>query len=547
MLDLILRGGTLVDGSGAPRRRADVGIQGDRIAAVGQLADDVAAREVDINGLTVAPGFVDLHAHSDLSLLSDGRARSKIHQGVTTEVVGNCGLSPFPAPAERAAEVRRAVAIVDLDAAVPMTWNTVRGYRDVLGGSGTAVNVVVLAGHVALRVAIAGDAPGVLSDADLARLADGADAALEGGAVGLSTGLMYPPARFADGRELEVLGHAVARHDAILAAHMRDYGPQLLDAVEEVVAVARVTGCRLQISHLAVAGRRNWGSVRRALDIVDAAIADGLDIGVDIYPYLAGSANLSQLLPGWAQEGGSDVVAGRLHDASVRSRIREDWTESLQLGWDEVFVSLVDPELEAVALGKSVEEVARAWDTDADDAALELIARTADRVQMVAFGRSDDDLDAVLRHDAAAIGSDGFSLDPDGPTGLGRPHPRSYGCYPRLLGKYVREEGVLTLERAVAMSTSVPAARLAIGDRGLVREGAFADLVVFDADRIIDRATFEDPATFPDGIVHVLVNGTAVIVDGAEQTVDPLPGHVVVRDRARNSQDQHQDHHKETA
>lgn len=527
MLDLILEGGTLVDGSGAPRRRADVGVQGDRIAAVGDLARIEAEQRIDVSGLVVAPGFVDIHSHSDLTLLSDGRGRSKIHQGVTTEVIGNCGLGHAPAPPERAAAVRRASALIDIDPGVGVGWTGVGGYLDALRAAGTASNVAVLIGHVAMRVAVAGDTPGPLDPSGLRQLAEVADAALDEGAVGLSTGLMYPPALFADAAELEVLGRAVADHDAVFAMHMRNYGDELVPAVREAIAVARTTGCRLQISHLAVAGRRNWGSVARALALVEEALADGLDVGVDCYPYLAGSANLSQLLPGWAQEGGSDAVADRLGDPDVRRRIREEWRTALLLGWDEVFVSMVDAELEAIALGRPVAEVAVALGLEADDAALELIARTRDRVQMVAFGRSPDDLEAALRHPATVIGSDGLALDPDGPTGAGRPHPRSYGCYPRLLGRVVREEGTLTLERAIAMSTSLPAARAGLTDRGVVREGAFADLVVLDADRVIDRATFEEPARFPDGILHVLVNGEAVLADGAEPTADARPGRVL--------------------
>jgi N-acyl-D-amino-acid deacylase len=301
-----------------------------------------------------------------------------------------------------------------------------------------------------------------------------------------------------------------------------------VDAVEEALAVARATGCRLQLSHLAVAGRRNWGSVARALERVDHARAEGLDVGVDIYPYLAGSANLSQLLPGWAQEGGSPAVTARLADPQVRARIRDEWVTTLHLGWDEIRVSLVDDDLRDQVLGRTIVEAGDAMGMPADEAALELIARTEDRVQMVAFGRSEGDLLSVLHHEAAAIGSDGLALDPDGPTGVGRPHPRSYGCYPRLLGRVVREDRTLSLERAVQMATSVPARRAGIVDRGVIREGAFADLVVFDPARVVDRATFEEPARFPHGIQHALVNGVAVVRD--DEQVDPArPGRVLER------------------
>jgi N-acyl-D-amino-acid deacylase len=524
--DLVIAGGLLVDGTGAAGRPADVGVTADRIVAVGDLSGLEADARLEAAGHVVCPGFVDLHGHSDLTLLSDGRARSKVRQGVTTEVVGNCGLSPSPAPRARRDQVRRAVALIDLDPAVEVRWEGIAGYREAVARARPAVNVAPLSGHVAIRTAVAGGAAGPLDDHDIRRVEALADGALAEGAVGLSTGLMYPPARCADARELRALGRAAARYDALLATHMRDYADRLLASVEEAVAVARETGCRLQLSHLAVAGRRNWGTVRYALELVDRARAEGLDVGVDIYPYLAGSANLSQLLPGWAQEGGSAAIVERLAGPVVRRRIRDEWAESLHLGWDEVLVSLVDGPLTEQVLGRSIADAAAALDRAPDELALELIASTGDRVQMVAFGRSPADLEAVLCHPAAAIGSDGLALDPDGPTGRGRPHPRSYGCYPRLLGRVVREEGLLSLERAIAMSTSVPAARARLRDRGVVAPGAFADLVVLDRASVLDLATFEVPATFPQGIRDVIVNGQVVVRDGVQRD-EVRPGRVL--------------------
>ena len=527
--DLILTGGTLIDGSGVPGRLADLAVTGDRIAAItapGGFAVADARERVDVTGLVITPGFVDIHTHSDTTLLSDGRGTSAVRQGTTTQVTGNCGMSPAPAPPERRDAVRRAISIIDLDPAVAWDWSTFAEYRARLAGAGTALNVAPLVGHVALRVAINGDDPGLLDAATRDRLEAEADRALDEGAVGISTGLMYPPAMFADLAEFAALGRAVKRHDAIFSVHMRNYGDTLLPAVEEAIAVARETGCRLQISHLAVAGRRNWGSVRRAIALIDQGRADGLDIAADIYPYLAGSANLSQLLPNWAQEGGSLAITERLGDPLVRARIKDEWVPGLHLGWDEVFVSLVDADLAGLVLGRSIVDAGAALGLPADAAALELMWRTEDRVQMVAFGRSPDDLLAVLEHPATSIGSDGLALDRDGPTGNGRPHPRSYGCYPRLLGRVVREDGTLTLERAIAMSTSIPAARVRLMDRGTLREGAFADIAVFDPATILDLNSFEDPTRFPGGIAHVLVNGTFTLRDGVQRD-DARPGRVL--------------------
>ena len=322
-----------------------------------------------------------------------------------------------------------------------------------------------------------------------------------------------------------MIGRTAARHDRLFAAHMRNYNDRLIEAVQEVLDVARATGCRLQVSHLAVAGKRNWGKVPQALELIDRARADGLDVAADIYPYVAGSANLSQLLPEWSQAGGAPEIVARLGDREERRRIVEDWRTSLFFGWDEVEIVLVDPGMES-DIGKTVAQIAAERGADPNEIAMDLIRDTENRVIMVAYGRSEDDLRAVLSHPVTSIGSDSLAMDPDGPSGIGRPHPRNFGCYPRFLGRYVRDQGLVSLETAVAMCTSLAADRVGLSDRGRLVEGAAADVVVFDADRIIDRATFEDPKQFPVGIEHVLVNGTPV-VERSEQLDERRPGRLL--------------------
>jgi N-acyl-D-amino-acid deacylase len=523
MFDLIVGGGTLIDGTGAPGRPADVGVSAGRIAAIGDLGAAEADVRIDAAGLVVAPGFVDLHSHSDLSLLSAPGAPSKVRQGVTTEINGNCGMGPFPYPAARADEIRDANSTIDPDRAVDWSWRDLPGYATALQTVGIAVHSAPLVGHIPLRIAAAGQAARPLDTAETEALVRELEAALDDGAIGFSTGLMFPPAMSAERDELLAIGRTVARRGRLFAAHFRNYSDRMLEGVEEMLDIARSTGCRMQLSHLAVAGRRNWGKVPRALELIDAARRDGVDVAADIYPYVAGSANLSQLLPGWAQAGGGPAIVERLGRAADRDRIMRDWETELFFGWDEVEVASEEPGMEET-LGLTVDAVGELWGIEGGLAALELIRRSEDRVIMVAYGRSEDDMRAVLRHEATSIGSDGLAMTPDGPTGAGRPHPRNYGCYPRFLGRYVRDEGLVTLEQAIAMCTSRPADRAGLRDRGRIAEGAAADLVVFDPLRVIDTATFREPAGEPVGIHDVVVRGVPVLRDGMPTGARPGDG-----------------------
>ncbi|MBM4408076.1 MAG: D-aminoacylase [Chloroflexi bacterium] len=527
MFDLIIRGGSLIDGSGSPRRRSDVGVREGRVAALGDLSAAEAADTIDAAGRIVAPGFVDIHTHSDFTILSDPRARSSVRQGVTTEVIGNCGMSPAPLTDARAAEIRDALKGIDPDPAVRASWRSFAEYAAAVERARPAINVAPLIGHITLKVAAGGNEARPATTDERATMVRLLDESFEAGAVGLSTGLMFPPAMSADFDELVALGRAVARHGRLFAVHMRNYNDRLLGAVEEAIAVARATGCRLQVSHLAVAGRRNWGKVPQALALIDRARGEGLDIGTDIYPYVAGSANTSQILPEWAQAGGAPAIVERLGDEAERRRILEDWRSSRFIDWDEVEIVLVDPGMEEL-LGLTVEEIGRRRGIDPSLAVLDLIRDTENRAMSVGYGRSEDDLLAVLCHEATSIGSDGVAMDPDGPSGVGRPHPRSFGCYPRFLGRYVRDQGLVTLEGAIAMATSRPAERIGLADRGLVAEGRRADLVVVDPETVLDNATFAEPHRFPAGIEEVIVAGSRVIAAG-EQRDDVRPGGVVRR------------------
>ncbi|MDF5756384.1 D-aminoacylase [Spongiactinospora sp. TRM90649] len=513
MTDLLITGGAVVDGTGAPPRPADVAVADGRVQAIGDLTGRPAARTIDASGHVVTPGFVDVHTHSDLTLLSGPLAQSAVRQGVTTVVVGNCGLGVTPVAADSGA-LRAAAAYLDLDPAVRWDWTDVPGYLAAFDAARPSVNVAALVAHIPLRAAAVGFGDRPASAAELDRMRGLLGDALAAGAAGVSTGLVYAPACYAHEDELAALGATAAAHGRMFAWHVRDYADGLLGSVSQALRVAADTGCRTQISHLVAVGRRNHGSVARALELIDDARAAGADVAFDVYPYLAGNAPLSQLLPAWAQEGGDGPTRERLAEPGVRARVVAEWAD-MPLTWDDITISRTPDDL---GTGRTVAALSEG---DPARAALDLLAAHGNAVLMVAGGRSERDLLDALTHPASVIGSDGQALDPDGPTGRGAPHPRSYGCYPRLFAEYVRRPGGLTLAEAVRKCTSAPAERAGLAGRGVLRAGSIADIAVFDPERIADRATFTAPQQYPDGIRAVIVGGRRVVEDGAHGGARP--------------------------
>ena len=508
--DLLLTGGLVVDGTGAPPRHADVLVHDGRIAAVGENPG-ADADERDVTGRVVCPGFVDIHTHSDLTLLSDPRALSKVHQGVTTEVVGNCGLGVAP-PGTDAEGLRGAVSYLDLDPAVEWPWHDLAGYLDAVDAAWPGVNVAALVGHLPLHAAVCGLTDRPASTVDLDRMTGLLGDALDAGAVGLSTGLVYAPLPYVREEELVALARVTASRNKVFAWHIRNYDDDLVDSAAQAVRVARETGCRTQISHLQAVGPRNWGGVRHVLDLVDAALADGFDVGVDVYPYLHGNAPLAQLLPAWAQDGGQAVWMPKLRDPAVRDRVRTQWTDR-ESRWDEITISWTARPAPDPEIGRSVAELAAERGSTGSEVVLDILAELGMGVMMTAGGRSETDLLTVLVHPASVVASDGLALDPNGVTGAGLPHPRSYGTFPRYLTRYGRDD----LADAVRRCTSAPAARVGLTDRGVLRPGAPADVVVFDPATLTDTATFTAPHRFAAGIDLVLVNGVST-VDGGRHT-----------------------------
>lgn len=527
MLDIKFEGATVIDGTGTVGGRADVGLVGETIAAVGDLSRERAGRTVSLAGRVMAPGFIDMHSHSDWSLWANRRAESKVRQGVTTEVVGNCGFSPAPA-SDQYLDDLRGFALRRWPG-LDFRWRTMGEYLDAFDAEGTALNVVQLVGHGALRIAAMGFArrPPTMDELKVMQrlLAD----AIEQGAWGLSTGLIYAPGSYATTEEIVEVARA-ARRRGIYASHIRGEGATLLDAVREAIRVGQESELPVQVSHIKAAGRPNWGKVTEALALIDDAAAAGLDIMADVYPYTASSTTIRALLPDWAQEGGMEAMVARLGDPDTRERIRREVEspangQSLveRIGWDNVLISYCSRRKDAE--GRRLSEIAVGRGKSPLEAAIELIVDEQGQGAMILFQLDERDLRRALGHARVMIGSDGMSLAPYGPLAEGLPHPRSYGTFPRVLGEYVREQRVLSLAQAVHKMTGLPARRLGLKDRGFIRKGARADLVVFNPRSVADQAAYQQPHRYPVGIEQVLVNGRFVIKDG--EHTGSLPGRVL--------------------
>jgi N-acyl-D-amino-acid deacylase len=472
-----------------------------------------------------------MHSHSDWRLWGNRRAESKIRQGVTTEVVGNCGFSPAPVnPAFR--EDLRGFALY-IPPGLDLSWRSVGEYLDRFEGDGCALNVVQLVGHGTLRIAAMGFARRPPTAAELDTMRRLVAESLEGGAWGLSTGLIYAPGSFADTGEIVELARVAARGGGFYASHIRGEGTTLLDAVSEAIRIGREGGLPVEVSHLKAAGRLHWGKVTEALALIDGARADGLDVTADAYPYTASSTTLRTLLPDWALEGGIEATLARLADSTTRARItaeveagtgsRENFAANV--GWDAIMIAYAPTRRDAE--GRRLSELGRAWGLAPSEAALRLIEAERGKASMILFQLDEADVRRVLAHPQVMIGSDGSALAASGELAQGMPHPRNYGTFPRVLGRYSRDEGVLALEQAIYKMTGLPARRLGLADRGVIRVGARADLVVFDPRTVEDRATYEAPHQYPRGIEHVLVNGRLVIRDG--EHTGSLPGRVLRR------------------
>ena len=522
--DLLVANGEVYDGLGGDPYRADIAIRGDRVVGIGTNLG-TADRTIDATGLAVSPGFINMLSWATESLIADGRSQSDIRQGVTLEVMGE-GWSMGPLSDEMKAEAPGQQGDIKYD----VTWTTLGEYLQFLEDKGISTNVASFIGATTVRIHELGYADRAPSAEELKRMQDLVRLAMEEGALGVGSSLIYAPAFYADTNELVALSRIAAEYGGRYISHIRSEGGQFVEAVDELITIARDAGIGAEIYHLKAAGADNFDKLDDVFDRIEAARAEGLDITTDMYTYTAGATGLDASMPPWVQEGGYDAWAERLKDPEIRKRLlteiatpTDDW-ENLYLSAGSadkiILVGFKNPELKPLT-GKTLAEVAAMRETSPVETMMDLVIEDGSRVGTIYFIMSEDNVKKKIAKPWMAFGSDAESLAPEGDFLLSNPHPRAYGTFARLIGKYVRDEKVISLQEAIRRLTSLPAGNLKIAERGQLKPGYFADVVIFDPATIQDHATFADPHQYSTGVLHVIVNGIPVLVDGEHTGATP--------------------------
>ena len=527
MLDILIKKAEIINGTGEASYMADVGISGGRIVRIAKDIESEAEKTIQGSGMCLAPGFIDPHMHSDLTLFGNQRAESSIRQGVTTEINGNCGMSAAPLMEQAVSEIEFLSGGLDID----IQWHSMGEYLERLERSGMALNVVPLVGHNTLRGSVVGFEAVTPSPDQQTDMENLLAEALEQGGRGLSTGLFYPPGSNANTDEVVGLAKVAARFGGIYATHIRNESDEVLSAAEEAIEIGLRAGLPVQVSHVKISGHHNWEMIDELVDILESDKAKDVNLGCDQYPYHASSTTLFSILPYWAQSGGLEAISKRMKDKDTRVRLRKDWDEN-QIEWDNRSgvrdwngIQISDCPSRPDVIGMTIEEIGAQDGLDPFDVAMDLIALDPGHIVAVYFDQQAEIVQRLIQHPLVAIGSDSLGAAPYGILGQSDPHPRGYGTFPRVLGKYVREDKALSLENAIKKMTSVTAERFGLVDRGVIKDGAWADLVLFDPTTVADQATFTDPHQYPIGIHYVIVGGEVVIENG-EHTGE-LPGIVL--------------------
>jgi dihydroorotase/N-acyl-D-amino-acid deacylase len=527
--DIVIRNGHVIDGAGSPWYSGDIGIRGGKIAAIGNLSGQQAGRVIDAHGMVVAPGFIDMLGQSDLSILVNPHLPSKIFQGITTEVTGEGG---SVAPLNDA--ILKADHVTYEHYQITPDWRTFREYFAKLEKQGIGINFASYVGATQVRRMVLGDGDRTPSAAELDQMRALARQAMQEGAVGVSTALQYAPAPYAKTEELIALAAESGKLGGIYATHMRSEGDAIIPALDEAIRIAREAATPIEVWHLKAAGKNNWGRMPEIAAYIEKARQSGVDIGADTYAYTAWNNSFSAFIPPWAHDGGDAKLVERLKDPAMRARIRKDM-ETKNASWDNEWQDISGPEAILISAvqnpkllplqGKNLAEIAKLWGKDPIDTLCDFLIQDDAFTSVSVVGMSEDDVALALQQPWVAVDNDAQGTAPDGLLGKDHPHPRAYGTFPRILRKYVREEKKLRLEEAIRKFSALPAQRMRFTDRGVLKKGMWADVVVFDPDQIHDLATYENPNQLSVGMEYVLVNGVPVI-DGGKAT-NALPGMVL--------------------
>lgn len=522
--DIIIKNGTAFDGLGNPGKTLDIGIKNNKIKAITNLENATADTTIDAEGLYIAPGFIDIHTHTDLELLANPKAESKIRQGITTEVAGNCGYSPFPLTSGDGKELDKEA---QRKYGFSVNWTNLKGFFRAIEERKTALNYATFTGHGDLRSFVVGKNDVQPGAGQIKQMQRKLAQSMEFGSLGLSTGLEYAPGSYADTKEIIELCKIVTKRRGVYATHMRSEGARVEEAIQEALDISRKSGVSLQISHLKACNKPNWHKIENMMHLIHNAQKEGLAVLADRYPYSAWGTGLTTFLPLWARQGGTDDILARLKNTTDRAKIRQYSRERGQLigGWDHVMISSCDTKQNKKWEGKYISECIQETGQSPTEFIFELLDEERNKVSIIGFAMDEGNLKKVLSDPLVVIGSDGTAVAPYGKLGTGNPHPRYYGSFPRVLGKYCREEGIFDWPTAIKKMTSQSAQKLRLKQRGIIKKGYFADITIFNPETVIDKAKFSNPHQYPKGIEYVIVNGKPVIIKG--QHTGNLPGNIL--------------------
>jgi N-acyl-D-amino-acid deacylase len=533
MFDILIKNGEIIDGSGAAAFKGDIGIKDEIILEIAPSISEKAMEVINAEGLVVSPGFIDMHSHSDFSLLLNPFGESKIRQGITTELVGNCGFTAAPVRKKYFHELMEYLVntvILSNKLKKEWKWHSQKDFLNTLTLKGIAFNIASLVGHGTLRIAAMGFANRKPSTSELNSMLEMLEYEMENGIFGLSAGLQYEPGSFASAEELIELCRVVAEYNGIYTVHMKSEGNYLLECILQAIDIAEKTGVSVEISHLKAVNPRNWSKVSEALKLIEEANEKGISVDFDVYPYTAYGSGLMDLIPPQFKDNGVDKMVSLLKSEETRKNVinsmtgdYDTWENPMEgNSWNKVRIASIKTKKNKKYEGKNLNEISKEMGCSPHDAVINLLAEEKGSVKMIFFGMEEKGLCTLMKHPRAIFCTDGRAVAPYGELSKGKVHPRYYGAFPRILGRYAGRRKLLSLEEAVNKMTLRPAQKIGLKQRGMIKKGYYADIVIFDKTKIIDRATFDNPHSYPEGIMYVIVNGTVVISKG--EHTGRLPG-----------------------